>query len=487
MKYLVSTITLIGSFLFHDIAHAGEMFSSFFRSFVREQGNDDVEQNTTNTRSLSLKKHGIDVLFGQIVMGNDLHELQQELSLDYSRERTSTGHHVLFAAAVTKKTDILDSILDKMGKNNKIFQRFDRHGNNILHICCALGWEDGISYLLKVSENENTIIRAISSRNDSGVSPYDVAKHLKDKTILKMLDKIIGVKNKSTHTKYKRKDNGYDDDEDFDKSLSNNSFRSKKESFNYIRELSKLLGYDELVMLMLLDEDQLVKRLTTGGNKTLLTKNLDITGNTILHLLVMFGKNAAIRDIVGSSINRSYLTAAVNAKNSHGDTPMHIAVSMNNVNAVVGLLSYNKVNLAIFNKSDVTPLMLGIRNYKQYKFGRQDAYEIIHMMISYKQDRSFPDHLLVADHLGNTAYHLASMQVSLKIIADLIAAGVDVRQLNNKNQTGGDKLVIRNEKIKNDEKKLSIMRAIDMAQRGRHNDAINILHDSIIKYNQGYY
>ena len=495
-----------------DTTCAGDIFRQYKNTVLKLSNK--IAESPSNGDPFALKAHTPDLLFRYILTKEGKTSKkesryaieEQDDSFDelYEQARqyeTSAGYHIIWAAVMSRNAKKLKQICDKMkSSKDKPYTIKDSYSNNLLHICCFLNWIEGINILL-----EKYSLSSWDKRNSLGKTPMDVCeKFCNERTKRALLEhakkgsKIYNMLSNLSMTKGKKRQKNKKDYDDYSYDNYTSEKGQKSDSTEITdKSVQKFLGYGLMFFDIFDDEhsEDVISALQQSKGK-LLSAKVDRYKNNILHILTLFGKDEIIGAITEDS-NSAHLKDAINSMNSLNNTPMHIAVSMNDDATVSQLLKYDNVNLCIKNASYTTPLLLAIRNYKEYKSEKPTAYEIICKLLDYGDEHG-NNQLNIADMYGNTPYHFACLQLSIKIITELVKHGTNVNRRNDAGLTGGDILSNKlgntgqraNHKPIDAEKIETIFSAIDLMSKangrnGANNRkaAIEILGERVRTYN----
>ena len=137
----------------------------------------------------------------------------------------------------------------------------------------------------------------------------------------------------------------------------------------------------------------------------------DSSGESCLHIAI---RNNTKKEIVQYLLEKSNL---INAMNMTGDTPLHIAVGIDN--EVLGSLLIEKdANIFYLNDKGFSPLTLAIElggKRTEWFFNKKA--------------------LTAKDENGNTALHIASQKGYARVIKDMVNNGSDINAINNNSET----------------------------------------------------
>ena len=298
-------------------------------------------------------------------------------------------------------------------------------------------------------------------------TPFDIADAYKDKELCEMLDesnmtqsrgrdedrrrgsryrssKNDDEKNnkRSYYRSNKRKNYDYDDDDDtFDNKKSYDNKNKKYEEPENVKA-ARLAGYDDIFVDIIDENIPRLERILLATPQAML-KKFDSFDNNVFHILAMFGEHKVISKIISSHVqkNDNQLYSAINMRNYLGNTPIHITACMNDFISANAFLSYDSIDLSRQNNSGMTPAMTLIRNYKWLPAEKPEIWELIHLINVYGLNaRVGRNHLAMRDDKGNTAYHFASMQGSLKNIIEFALYGSNINARNKRGETGEDKM-----------------------------------------------
>lgn len=387
------------------------------QGFSRNHKNkyEDSKQKSKRTNSLMTNGHGANIVFRLINENN--HQYLNEVMMRYPFRKSaisSSGYHVLCSAIFNKNINMLKSL----SKNFSTSLALDAQKNNTIHLCAMMEWEEGLEFAI----NKERSSSAMYAKNLQGNTPFDIAKASRNKKIIEMLSKYQKRQGgKKSSGKYERVNL-----QDYDGDNENNL------------QALKAAGYNELFWYALnKNADGIFDKISEHPN--ILTTQIDKYNNNVLHILCLFGAHEALGRIL-SEMSNSNVTKAVNARNFMGNTPLHIAVSMNDADSAQSIMEYQYVDLSILNNAYMVPLMIPVRNYGVYQWEKGNARKIIYDMIRYESDKRFNDHFYARDNFGNTIFHLAAMQGIVKMLISLILHGYDVNTRNNNGETGADKL-----------------------------------------------
>lgn len=395
----------------------------------------------TKSDRFALKAHTPDLLFRNLLNKEPRkNKTKSRYEISYSdsslkdlykhaqQYETSAGYHIIWAAVLNKNVNMLQEMAGLMKlSGDKLYNIKDSFGNNLMHVCCFLQWTEGIKTLL-----ESADISLWNNRNLLGKTPIDVCKEFeRDKSksaLIENAKKGSKIRNimyePSKQSKIHKNRKKTRDDDDY--------FYEEKASNDLVNDASvkRVLGYS--LMFFDIFDDAHIKDFQKAlrNNGKLLSMKVDKYNNNILHILTLFCKEDFIADIED-------IKDAINGQNFLGNTPLHIAVSMNSEPMVSQLLKFSKINLCIKNTSNTIPLTLAIRNYKEHKSEKQHAFEVICHLLNYG-DNNGNNQLNITDTHGNTPYHFSCMQLSIKIITELVMHGANVNKKNAAGLTGGD-------------------------------------------------
>lgn len=381
----------------------------------RKNRYENSRQRSKRTNSLMTNGHGANIVFRLINENN--HQYLNEVMMRYPFRKSaisSSGYHILCSAIFNKNINMLKSL----SKNFSMSLALDAQKNNTVHLCAMMEWEEGLEFAI----NKERSSSAMYAKNLQGNTPFDIARASGNKKIIAMLSKYQkGHGNKKISGKYERVNL-----QDYDSDNANNLL------------VLKAAGYDELFWYALnKDANGIFDKISEHPN--VLTTQIDKYNNNVLHILCLFGAHEVLGRIL-SEMSNSNVTKAVNARNFMGNTPLHIAASMNDDNSVQSIMEYQYVDLSILNNAYMSPLMIPVRNYGVYQWEKDNTRKIIYDMIRYESDKRFNDHFYARDNFGNTIFHLAAMQGIVKMLMSLILHGYDVNTRNNNGETGADKL-----------------------------------------------
>ena len=400
---------------------------------------------------------------------------------------TSTGYHVLTAPIFFQDLDAFKKLIESLD-DSQIFQPLDPMNNNVLHLCAMLNLHKFVQYIIEyMKDNKSSfqLRKALYAQNCANNTPAYIAECYGDKKVLELLNELssnqswmsrnsssYSKNNATSGAKYTSKkgamskkqqhdDRFYDNDEDNKTRSKKWGINSKKHNHddNAFSEEEEQAAFDRasydraFICIMNGDFEPLIDKLKT--TPTLLTQRLDLFDNNLFHILALFGEVDLIKEIIAEQdkTNRREVWLSLNAGNKIKSTPVHVSASMNDFFVTEALLTYNDIDLSIQNASDVTPLMLLLRNYKEYQSEKEEAFEHIHALVIYKPESNYANPMLVRDGYGNTAYHFACMQGSLKNIVELALYGGNIYAQDNVGRTGEDKLAaVPEERFKDKER-----------------------------------
>lgn len=470
---------------------------------VKNSGNQKEVYKHTRYRTM---RYGPDILFKRI-RNREVEDQNDKKKSEYQKELqeyldtlddiltkdpfdkslfTSTGYHILTAPIFCQDLDAFKKLLESLNES-QIFQPLDPMNNNILHLCAMLNLQEFVKYIIEyMKDNKSSfqVKKALSAQNCANNTPTDIAEAYEDKKILDLLNELSSTQNRSRRSrnaasrygkksattavskKQRHNDRYYDDDdEESTKAKSRKwgarNYKEEKDDDHQEEtsedeeiEAFQKASYDyAFICIMNGDFDPLIDKLKT--TPSMLTKKLDLFGNNLFHILALFGEGDIIKEIISEQDkkNRRQVLLSLNAGNKIKSTPVHVSASMNDFFVTESLLTYNDIDLSIQNSSEVTPLMLLLRNYKEYQSEKEEAFEHIHALVIYRPESNYKNPMFVRDGYGNTAYHFACMQGSLKNIVELALYGGAIYAQDNNGRTGEDKLAdVPESRFKNKER-----------------------------------
>lgn len=351
----------------------------------------DSNLKLKNQGSLTLMTNWIrqDIVFKNLIKNNisNINQLIQRKAITNKGSTiTSIGYADIFPIIISKDKSLLKEICNK---NPKILtQQLDVFGNNLLHLIVAVGWKEGLSYILKNYGNST----AITNKNNNRITPIQLAHYLGQSEIFNILKK---------HSNYTPYPNGKNHDK-LDKDLA----------------AERVLGFNLAVIVILNKNLPLLKELYKR-DKHLFSREIDTFGNTMLHIM------AAVDWIDGIEFMHHNSNASlINMKNKNGFTPCHIAASMFNYMSCDRLLDFSNFNPNVKSKLG-SPLHIAIRNYGLYTFEKNDAINTVWTLCGFRnQNGSF---LNVTDNDGRTPLHLAAIIGKSRFAIYAMRAGGDPR------------------------------------------------------------
>lgn len=435
-----------------------------------EDRNQKEKRDNINGMNLRTARSGPDVMFKKI-RNREVEHLDQILERNPFQKSLfmSTGYHVLTAALFCRDIETATFLIDNMDDSD-LFQQLDPQGNNVFHLCAMLDLKELIEHLIERARERNSVFqikKMLTAQNFLRSTPYDIADAYKNKELCGMLDESNITKSRGKNddrrrgSRYRsiRDDNENDDNryysrsknrKNYDYDDNDDSVNNKKsyENKNKKREepenvkAARLAGYDDILVDIIDENISKLERVLLATPQAML-KKIDLFDNNVFHILAMFGEHKVISKIISSHVKRNdnQLYSAINMRNYLGNTPIHITACMNDFISANAFLSYDSIDLSRQNNSGMTPAMTLIRNYKWLPAEKPEIWELIHLINVYGlHARVGRNHLAMKDDKGNTAYHFASMQGSLKNIIEFALYGSNVNARNKRGETGEDKM-----------------------------------------------
>ena len=307
-------------------------------------------------------------------------------------------HHVIQLSSITSSMGL--------GDYKKKFRMFllkdyfsinilDDNNNTLLHAACHTNNIAMIDYFL-----DNNL--SMSKTNKLGETPLHYAmKYSDEKTLIHIIEKYTHLFKKIMLNQLAK---GEED---------NNFTRWAKYSPVFFKLISPLISQEKkekLFYLTILNKNYFASKILVQDGVDVNLQDKD--KNTILHHLSYSKEIALLRWFLENSANR-YI---VNLQN---ETPLHIAVSENNLEFTKCLLDEN------------------IQLSKRYTNGRSILHETIKTqnLEMLKLITSYVKDMNMQDDDGNTALHLAAKTSSLEILKYLVLEKYDLSIKNNFNVT----------------------------------------------------